>query len=362
MTWPAGASDPGASDAGASHPGAPSTATTDPGAPGTTDPAAPTVVALDLGRTRLRTAIAIDGRIESTTHHLTADLDRDSSGSIIPAIVRCVEAIAATLPPSRRPAAIGCSVAVLVEAQGRLLMDRPFGLPKGPRLRDDLRAALGVPVLVDNDANMAAHGEMHRGAARDARDFVVVTLGTNIGGAVVIDRRVVRGAHHAAGEFGLKLVPARRGRDGRRATADAGRYGSGPTEAGPGYAMLEELAGGGALGRSASTGDEPVRDVFARAQAGDPRAGRVVQGAIEAWAFLIADLGAILDPELVVLSGGLADDATHVLQALRDRVGAISPQPPPIRLGELGATANLVGAALAASASIGTSTHEGGHR
>lgn len=73
---------------------------------------------------------------------------------------------------------------------------------RGPKVREILEDAFSVPVVVDNDVNMAAIGEAYLGAGKDQRDFLCLTYGTGIGGAIVQDRQIFRGSSFSAGEFG----------------------------------------------------------------------------------------------------------------------------------------------------------------
>ena len=151
--------------------------------------------------------------------------------------------------------AAGIGVCGPVDDGGSLQPPLPSGFPGGRRVVEIVGATLGVPVAIDNDANMAALGELSHGAGRGLRDFVLITLGTNIGMGIVAGGRVLRGAHGGAGEGGLMLAPARLARPedefGRR-LVEVERFGAHPSRAPEGYAWVEELVGGGALARALS--------------------------------------------------------------------------------------------------------------
>lgn len=317
----------------------------------------------DLGATHLRIAIADGSSIESLAVRRTADLDRDAVLGIAPAVVDALLEVWRNAAGSdTRPAGVGVGVAAYVARDGTVLQQRPFGIERGPALRDGLASAFLCPVAVDNDANMAALGELRHGAGRGSDDFLLITLGTNIGLGIVADGRIVRGAHGAAGEAGNMIVPVDRGSDGTALVADGGRFGRGVTDAPAGYAWLEDLVGGGALARSLEPDPGAERrGVFVRAASGDPDALAIVDKGIEGWSMLIADLVALFDPDRIVLSGGLVDDLRPFIEPLRRRAAALSPLPPDIRFGELGAIAGLVGAAEAAriAAPAGTGRYDG---
>jgi glucokinase len=336
----------------------------------------PPVVTIDLGATHLRVAVATDDGLGPVVVRRTADLASTDEAGIVPGLCRAVrDAVAPAPDASRRNGAathigaVGIGLAGFIDPHGGLIDATPYGVPAGALLRESLEREFGVPVVVDNDAKMAALGELERGAAQTTPDFVLVTLGTNIGGAVVEGGRVRRGAHGIAGEVGMLLVPARRGDTSTVVRGDAWTAIGTPSAAPHGYAYLEDLAGGRSLVRQARAAAEsrpgaaaPISgapseispDVFAAAADGDAAARAAVDAVIEGWAVLVADLSFVLDPGLVVLSGGLVSEAAHFLDPLRRRVSELTAFAPEIRIGELGASAGLVGAAVAARRVIGT--------
>jgi glucokinase len=322
-------------------------------------PATSPVVAIDLGGTHMRAAITGPSGFERLIVKRTADLPSRHDQSAISGVIETVEQLITSSASEVCPSAIGVAVAAYVDHSGVILQSRPFGIPAGGSVRDRLSERFGVPVIVDNDANLAAVAEVTAGAGGGLRNVAVITLGTNVGLGIVADGRILRGAHGAAGEAGTLLIPARRGPDGRAAVARAGRLGFGATTAPAGYALLEELVGGGALLRSTSSPADTslpasksnngaaARGIFPLALAGDRRARSAVRHAIEGWAMLIADLAALLDPDAFVLSGGLIEEATAFIEPLRRRAEDLCPLPPDIRIGDLGAQSGLVGAVVA---------------
>ena len=351
----------------------------------------PTTLAIDVGATHTRLAIVRDGTIVARVASPTAALV-GSDGSVVDALV------AAALELARDAGgagvqAVGVGLAAFVDEVGCVLQPRDFGVPGGGGIRDALAGAFGVPVAVDNDANLAALAECRRGVAAGLSTVAVITLGTNIGLGLLVDGRIHRGAHGAAGEAGLLLVPAQdvaglngptdpNGRTGpadRRRLVDAGRLGRARSGGPPGYAHIEELVGGGALAAAAAdevlaagardggppAGASGLASVVPRHGApaaasqvpdpgsdGDAATDPLADRAVEGWALLIADLCALLDPELVVLTGRLAEGAAHLLPALRRRVAELAPLPAEIRLGSVGPDAELLGADLSARSAL----------
>jgi glucokinase len=316
-------------------------------------------LAIDIGASRTRMALVQGGAISERAERATADLV-GSDGTITAGLV--AEAVSLHLNAGApRLGAIGVAIAASVSSSGIVLQERDFGIPAGPAIRDSLATAFGVPVLVDNDANLAALAEHSLGAARGEEHAAVITLGTNIGLGLILGGRIYRGARGAAGEIGLLLVPAtnasRPGAQGR--LVDAGSFGLGVSGAPAGYAWIEELVGGGALATAAG-GTHPR--VFAPDALAEPSIRRLSEHAIEGWSMAIADLAVLLDPGVVVLTGGVATDAAPLLNVLQRRVAELAGFLVDIRLGSLGPDAELLGADLLAGSSLegGTADSDAG--
>jgi glucokinase len=315
-----------------------------------------TTLVVDLGATRTRIALVTGGLICERLASATAELVA-SQGAAVDALVAASRSIVSRGPNAI--AAIGLGMAATVDRMGTILQGRDIGILAGTPLREAFADAFGVPVAVDNDANLAALAEHRLGAARGHATAAVLTLGTNIGLGLILDGRVQRGARGAAGEVGLLLVPAESTgmHRGERRVVDAGRFGRAPSAAPEGYAWIEELVGGGALAAAAmmahgGSDGTPHARTLTLAALSDPGVRPLAQRAIEGWALIIADLNVVLDLEVVVLTGGVATDAAHLLDALQRRVAELVAFAPEIRLGTLGPDAELLGADLLARAAL----------
>ncbi|HWJ83371.1 MAG TPA: ROK family protein [Nocardioides sp.] len=195
----------------------------------------------------------------------------------------------------------------------------------------------GPAVVVDNDANCAAYAEVVAGAARGVRSALMITVGTGIGGAVVLDGQVVHGHNGFAGEFGhMRLVP-----DGR------------PCECGL-RGCWEQYCSGRALERAVRLSLGPGvagRDVGALARAGDETARSAI-AEIGTWLGVgVAGLVSALDPERVVVGGGVSRDGDLLLGPAREALAAnvqaaAYRELPPIVPAEFGPEAGAIGAAL----------------
>lgn len=220
-----------------------------------------------------------------------------------------------------------------------------------------IEKAFGVPVVVENDANMAALGEQWKGVARKARNFVFVALGTGIGAGVVVDGRLCRGRTGNAGELYRLNV------DWRRWAHDFGDTGYFEAHvAGLGIAS----AGRRALGLRIRQGVDNLvstydaQFVFEAFRRGDARARGVLERAFTILGVGVADLVSVLDPDLVVLGGGLTRGAPEfMLETVQRVLRRIHPDiAPPVRLSALGDRAQLYGAVFAALCAASTLTDQ----
>ena len=206
-----------------------------------------------------------------------------------------------------------------------------------------LRRRLPVPVQVENDVNLAALGEMWRGAGRGRRHLLFVAPGTGIGGGVIIDGRLHRGAHHFAGEIGYSCPGP------EHLEADYGLLG-----------RLEALASGPGLLRRARQrlgerlpADATARDVFEMARAGDAEAIALCEETATLIGIAVANVVTVLDPEIIVFGGGLSREGETLLSRVREVVYRIVPVRPEIVASALGEDAQLYGAVLMALEAAG---------
>ncbi|MFG1777244.1 ROK family glucokinase [Micromonospora sp. NPDC049048] len=258
------------------------------------------------------------------------------------------------LATGREIEAVGIGAAGWIDASRSTVLFAPNLAWRDEPLRDYVSAATGLPVIVENDGNVAAWAEFRYGAARDADDSMVMfTIGTGVGGGIVFGGGLLRGANGIAAELGHMLtVP-----DGHQ--CGCGRLG-----------CIEQYASGSALVRfaRAAARQEPHRAaalldlaggeaesvsgpmVTAAAQAGDPVS-------VEAFAQVgrwlgtsLADMAQILDPQVLVVGGGVIEAGDLLLGPTRrsftDALAQRSRLPvAEIRPAELGNTAGVIGAA-----------------
>ncbi|HEX4491369.1 MAG TPA: ROK family protein [Acidimicrobiia bacterium] len=258
-------------------------------------------IGLDIGGTKVLGVVAnADGTVVAE--------DREESPEGFADIVDSAATMIATLR-SRATAevvAVGIGIAGLVDARGVLRYGPNLpGVIDAP-VREVLAARTELPVVVDNDANVAGWGEVRFGAAAGTRDALLVTLGTGIGGAIVLGGEVVRGAHGFAAELGHFTVD----RDGPIcACGERGHWESFASGSALGRIARERIeGGGGAAILAAAGGDHHAvngHHVGAAAAAGDADALGVLDEYADNVALGLSGLANILDPEIIVIGGGL---------------------------------------------------------
>jgi glucokinase len=220
-------------------------------------------------------------------------------------------------------------------------------------IRDEMSTRLGLPVFVDNDANMAALAEHRFGAARDTRNAVMLTIGTGVGGGLVLDGELYRGSTGAGAELGHVVVdadgPPCQGNCPNRGCVETMTSGTALAREGRVAAEREPAS---ALGQLAEAG-EPIdgRAVVVAALAEDPAACELVDRAGHYLGVALAGFANVFEPEVMVIGGGVMAAGELLLAPARAEVRrrALPPQnETPVVAAELGAEAGMVGAAVMA--------------
>jgi len=213
-------------------------------------------------------------------------------------------------------------------------------------LGHELEKAFRVPVFMENDVNMAAIGEHWRGIARGVDNFVFVALGTGIGSGIFIAGKLYRGRTGAAGELYRMNLEWPRWDEDFGDTGYLESYASGQGIAAEGRQLLSSISSN----RAPTLAQE--RDagfVFESVRAGDPRALAVLKKTFTILGVGIANVVAVLDPNLIVLGGGVVKGAPELLLATVEKVvHRVQPHPPPIKMSSLGDKAQTYGAVCAA--------------
>jgi glucokinase len=305
---------------------------------------------VDVGGTKVLAGVVDPtGQVLSKQRRLTPSTDAKAVEDTIVDLV-------ADFSASYRVSAVGIGAAGFVDASRSTVRFSPHLAWRDEPLRANVGGRVGLPVVVDNDANMSALAECRFGAGVGHRIVLCVTLGTGIGGAVVIDGRVFRGANGMAGEFGhIQMVPG-----GHR--CECGNRG-----------CWEQYASGNALVRESRemvTASAPMAETLRRmvgndpdllsgplvteaATGGDPLARELI-AEIGRWLGTgLAGMTAAFDPSCILVGGGVSEAGELLLaptrEAFRQTLTGRGLRPePPILAAALGPDAGFVGAAEAA--------------
>lgn len=249
-----------------------------------------------------------------------------------------------------RAVGIGCPGPVDVR-RGLVVVAPNFPGWRDLPVRDALRKRLGgMPVALENDANVAAYGESRVGAGRGLDSVVMVTLGTGIGGGIVIGGRIHRGRTDTAGELGHVIVQAggRLCGCGRRGCLEAYSSATGTVArfreavaAGRGSSLLDG-------GRKAE--DVTAKDIFEASANGDALAWEVVDHTVRYLAIGCDVIVNLIDPDVIVFTGGMIAAGDMLMKPLEEYARALFfPRPKNhtrLALTELGGDAGIIGAAL----------------
>lgn len=281
------------------------------------------VLGIDVGREYVRGAVA---DVAGTVRSRTSRRARASSG---PGRVREVIRVADELMTKAGIAGTGTVVHTVVGTPGvvdpeRKALRMAAHLPgwERPGVLAALREAFGPNLAIENDVDAAAIAERDHGWGREVASFALVSVGTGIGMGLVLDGKLHRGAHAIAGEIAYLPV------DGTADPREVRRRGA-----------LEAAASGDAVVRAAHAQGlralRSARDVFEAAARGDGAAGRVVAAEVEHVARAIAAVVAIVDPDLIVLGGGIGR-AAGFAEAVHARLSDFAPIVPDVRASALG--------------------------
>lgn len=304
-------------------------------------------IGVDVGGTNVRAAVVgSEGDLLAQTREPTPL----GGENIVGAIAHSVGELLGEYPVP----AVGVGIAAMITHDGVARYAPNIASLRDTPLRELLAAELDLPVIVDNDANAAASGELAHGAARGARHAIVITLGTGIGGGILIDGEMLRGARGIGTEVGhFQIDP------------------NGPLCACGERGHWEAFASGTALGRmgrtAAAAGSAPnvlahadhvLADITGKtvgiaAAAGSRDAVGIIREYADYVAIGLAGLANIFDPEVIVISGGLVELGVTLLDPVRRSFGPRLEGPDsrpeiPIVAAELGDSAGVIGAAVRA--------------
>ena len=205
-------------------------------------------------------------------------------------------------------------------------------------LKARLAERYDLPIIVDNDVNLAALGELWFGAGQNIQDMILIAVGTGIGAGVIIDGALYRGSNEASGEIG-NMIPGREflGKNYK----DFGALESVASGTGIAARARELLKSHRSQAELLSLTAE---DVFEAARKGESWAWKVINETVDYLSIAIANLVSAFDPEVVVLGGGVSRSADMLITPILDRIKVAIPNPPKLVVSNLGLRATVMGA------------------
>ena len=307
--------------------------------------ASPRVIALDLGGTKLLSGVVGENGV--VERRVVSSTDTGSEDALLAQVDAAVDGLMGD-----DIGAIGVGLPSLIDQRRGEAVDSVNIPLAGIAFRDHLQERFGLPAAIENDANAAALAESRYGAGRGARHMVMLTLGTGVGGGLILDGKLYRGSTGAAGELGHITIdlngPPCQGRCPGRGHLEALASGT----AADGYAREQAARNpDGDLGRAAAEGKEVDAQLAVELAAQGPGDARDV---LEHVGFHlgvgIASLVNVFNPELVVLGGGFSRAGDLLFEPARKVVAerALVPARDQVRLvpALLGVEAGLIGAGL----------------
>jgi len=283
------------------------------------------IVALDIGGTAIKYGIWEAGQLTGLSERLTP----------VTCAADLIDEIVNIVGDMDSPAALGISTRGQVDGTGNILYDNgPIEDYTGTPLKSILEARLGIPVWVENDVNAAAWGEACCGAGVGQADFLCLTYGTGVGGAIILNGKLYKGANWSAGEFGSMQLFSQK-----------------PAWPGFGGAYYENMASTSALVIAAQAIDPAIqngRDVCARMAA--PQIAELLSNWVKQVSFGLSTLIHIFNPGLIVLGGGLMQNETIFSRINDCTMTQLMPGFECVRLkpAQLGNRAGMIGAAMLA--------------
>jgi glucokinase len=298
------------------------------------------VIGVDLGAPDIYAAVAdLGGSIHEEKFVNRHGISGDESYE------RLIDMIASLLASEswkeRRMMGIGVGApGITLPAQGIVTWAPSLNWREYP-LKQKLTDRFQLPVLVENDVNLAAQGELWFGAGQSIHNMVLIAITNGIGAGIIVDGILHRGAHHAAGEVGY-LLP---GRVFLRKQYSA-------------FGALEELASGtGIIERArqvlrgqrdpAALDNLSAEEVFEAARRGEEWAQTVVDEVLDYLAIMVSSVSAYFDPELIVLESGIAKATEWLAASILQRIEGTTPVEPRVEASHLGPRATVLGAVIA---------------
>ncbi len=294
------------------------------------------VIGVDLGGTKMFGALAnIGGEIigERTINgHGTSD---EASYAMLEEIIG--ELMRVPRPRGQKIRGIAVGAPGVTRAQDGVVEWAPSLNWRAYPLKQKLEKRFRLPCLVDNDVNLAALGEQWFGAGVGARNIALITIGTGVGAGLIVDGALYRGHNHAAGEVGFLLS--------QRAELDKQYTRFGALESViSGTAIAERAQRARTRAASKHHRQLTAQAVFDAYRQHEKWSELIINETVDYLSIAIINISALLDPEVIILGGGVSDSADILLPAVQARIHNVLPKTPTLKVSTLGRRAAVMGA------------------
>lgn len=305
------------------------------------------VIGIDLGGTNIKLVLVdLDGKIVKKVKGST--INSSSKNKILDRLRELIHSVIDESDADRNLIlGMGIGVSGVTDESGRVSFAPALGWEDMP-VRDLLKEEFKIPVAVENDVNAAALGEKLFGVGKTVKNFVFVAIGTGVGAGIIINGELYKGFANAAGEVGYLVMGDEYLKDYRK-----------------GFGCFENLISGSAIAAKAanqmgsynSTSTRlnlppgkkiTAKDVFEAAKRKDKIALKIVEDVTKYLAIGLGNISTLLNPEMIVLGGGISKQEDILLKPLGEIIAKITPIPPKIVISSLGDDAGVIGAAATA--------------
>ena len=312
-------------------------------------------VGLDVGGTTMKAAVVDAQGVAAPSINMPTEPEKGQAHGLETMCESIRRAVAIANRKLEEIAGIGVATPGTMDIAAGIILDPPNLKPwQNVPVKQHIFDTFRIPTAFQNDANAAAYGEFWTGAGREVQSMVLFTLGTGIGGGIIIDDKVLEGRHSHGGELGHMKIECSRPRQcgcGRLGCLEA--YASATSV----VARTREALEVPASSRLPSSLDNSInvlssRLIFAAAEAGDGLASRIVEETAWYLAVGATNLMHIIDPDAVVFAGGMTAAGDSFLNRIRHYIHELAfPVPAArtlIRYARLGSDAGMIGAAACA--------------
>ena len=296
------------------------------------------VIGIDLGGSKMYGAVSdLSGNIQHEINIITNSNGADQSLELLIDLIQ--KLIDAPRPEGQIIRGIGLGLpGITLSREGIVTWVPSLGWRDLP-IKDILEKHFGYSVFIENDVNLIALGELNFGAGKGVHNLVCIAIGTGIGAGIIINQALYRGFNQASGEIGY-LLP------------EVNALGKNYDE----FGALENLASGLGIARRAREyfvannlplPDElTAEDVLCAAREGKTWAQKITQETIDLLSMAIANISALVNPEMIILSGGVIRSADLLVEPIRQRINGSIPYVPKIEASSLGSRAAVLGAII----------------